>query len=74
MKKISLLLVAFMLTLSVALIGLPVITEAVSEKKCVKGGGTVETQDGKAICKGGKYDGKKVKIKKTKQTEQKPQQ
>ncbi|HUO77783.1 MAG TPA: hypothetical protein VMU21_09430 [Thermodesulfovibrionales bacterium] len=75
MKRFSLFLVAVMVMLSLSLIGLPVVTEAaISDKKCVKGGGTVETQDSKSICKGGKYDGKKVKVKKTKQTEQKPQQ
>jgi len=74
MKRLSLFLVAIMVMVSVSLIGLPVVTEAaLSEKKCVKGGGTVEKQDSKAVCKGGKYDGKKVKVKKTKQTQQKPQ-
>jgi len=30
---------------------------AISEQKCFKGGGAVEKQDSKAVCKGGKYDG-----------------
>jgi len=75
MKRLSIFFVAVMVTLSVSLIALPVVTEAaITEQKCVKGSGTVEKQDGKAVCKGGKYDGKKVKVKKTKQTQQKPQQ
>jgi exosome complex RNA-binding protein Rrp42 (RNase PH superfamily) len=70
MKRLSLILVAVVVMLSVSLIGLPVVTEAaISEKKCIKGGGTVETQDSKTVCKGGKYDGKKVKVKKTTQTQ-----
>jgi hypothetical protein len=65
MKRFSLFLVAFAVMLSLSLIGLPVVTEAaITGKKCVKGSGTVEPQDSKAVCKGGKYDGKKVKVKK----------
>jgi hypothetical protein len=69
MKRLSLFLVTLAVALSVSVIGLPAVSDAaaskpVSKKKCVSGGGTVDTSGAAAVCKGGTYDGRLIRAKK----------